>query len=89
MEPVLLLFTYIAVRLSVPLSVIFPYIRDHDCISFEAREEAARVAEDAMNHFETDRCSDSDGFLTRHSSREYGYHEQFSCFRSGPERCYE
>ena len=41
------------------------------------------------NHFETGRCSDSDGFSARHSSREYGYYEQFRGFRSGPERRYE
>ena len=40
-------------------------------------------------HFETGRCSDSDGFSARHSSREYGYYEQFRGFRSGPERHYE
>ena len=45
---------------------------------------AARVAEEAKNHFETGRCSDSDGFSARHSSREYGYYEQFRGFRSGP-----
>ena len=58
-----------------------------------SREEAARVAEEAKNHFETGtctcRCSDSDGFSARHSSREYGYYEQFRGFRSGPERRYE
>ena len=42
------------------------------------------VAEEAKNHFETGRCSDSDGFSARHSSREYGYYEQFRGFRSGP-----
>ena len=41
-----------------------------------SRGEAARVAEEAKNHFETGRCSDSDGFSARHSSREYGYYEQ-------------
>ena len=54
-----------------------------------SRVEAARVAEEAKNHFETGRCSDSDGFSARHSSREYGYYEQFRGFRSGPERRYE
>ena len=54
-----------------------------------SREEAARVAEEAKNHFETGRRSDSDGFSARHSSREYGYYEQFRGFRSGPERRYE
>ena len=49
-----------------------------------SRGEAARsrVAEEAKNHFETGRCSDSDGFSARHSSREYGYYEQFRGFRS-------
>ena len=46
-----------------------------------SRVEAARVAEEAKNHFETGRCSDSDGFSARHSSREYGYYEQFRGFR--------
>ena len=56
-----------------------------------SRGEAARVAEEAKNHFETGRCSDSDGFSARHSSREYmyGYYEQFRGFRSGSERRYE
>ena len=54
-----------------------------------SRGEAARVAEEAKNHFETGRCSDGDGFSARHSSREYGYYEQFRGFRSGPERHYE
>ena len=54
-----------------------------------SRGESARVAEEAKNHFETGRCSDSDGFSARHSSREYGYYEQFRGFRSGPERHYE
>ena len=56
-----------------------------------SRGEAARVTEEAKNHFETGRCSDSDGFSARHSSREYGYYEQFrgSTCRSGPERHYE
>ena len=45
-----------------------------------SRVEAARV--------ETGRCSDCDGFSARHSSREYGYYEQFRGFRSGPERHY-
>ena len=59
-------------------------------IAFCSRVEAARVAEEAKNHFETGRCSDSDGFSARHhSSREYGYYEQFRGFRSGPERRYE
>ena len=47
-----------------------------------SRGETARVAEEAKNHFETGRCSDDDGFSARHSSREYGYHEQFRGFRS-------
>ena len=44
-----------------------------------SRGEAARVAEEAKNHFLTgrSRSSDSDGFSARHSSREYGYYEQF------------
>ena len=54
-----------------------------------SRGELARVAEEAKNHFETGRCSNSDGFSARHSSREYGYYEQFRGFRSGPERRYE
>ena len=54
-----------------------------------SRGEAARVAEEAKNHFETGRCFDSDGFSARHSSREYGYYEQFRGSRSGPERHYE
>ena len=55
-----------------------------------SRGEAARVAEEAKNHFETGRCSDSDGFSARHSSREYAYYEQFRGFRrSGPEQHYE
>ena len=54
-----------------------------------SRGEAARVAEEAKNHFETGRCSDSDGFSARHSSREHGYYEQFRGSRSGPERHYE
>ena len=54
-----------------------------------SRGEAARVAEEAKNHFGTGRCSDGDGFSARHSSREYGYYEQFRGFRSGPERRYE
>ena len=54
-----------------------------------SRGEAARVAEEAKNHFETGRCSDGDGFSARHSSREHGYYEQFRGFRSGPERHYE
>ena len=33
--------------------------------------------------------SDSDGFSARHSSREYGYYEQFRGSRSGPEWRYE
>ena len=53
-----------------------------------SRVEAARVAEEAKNHFETGRCSDSDGFSARHSSREYGYYEQFRGFRR-PERRYD
>ena len=61
--------------------------KDHDCTLFGARRgEAARVAEEAKNCFETGRCSDSDGFSARHSSREYGYYEHFRGFRSGPER---
>ena len=50
-----------------------------------SRVEAARVAEEAKNHFETGRCSDSEEFW----AREYGYYEQFRGFRSGPERHYE
>ena len=41
-------------------------------VHVHAPGEAARVAEEAKNHFETGRCSDSDGFSARHSSREYG-----------------
>ena len=51
-----------------------------------SREEAARVSEEAKSHFETGRCSEGNGFSARHSSREYGYYEQFRGFRSGPER---
>ena len=63
-----------------------------------SRVEAARVAEDAKNHYESGGgCSNCDGFSARHSSREYGYneqvrgfrsgyYEQFRGFRSGPER---
>ena len=58
-------------------------------LDLHVASEAARVAEEAKNHFETGRCSDSDGFSARHSSREYGYYEQFRGFRSGPERRYE
>ena len=39
--------------------------------------EAARVAEDAENHYESGGCSNGDGFSARHSSREHGYYEQF------------
>ena len=39
-----------------------------------SRVEAARVAEDAKNHYESGGCSNGDGFLARHSSREYGYY---------------
>ena len=54
------------------------------------RVEAARVAEvDAKNHYESGGCSNGDGFSARHSSREYGYYEQFRGFKSGPERHYE
>ena len=38
-----------------------------------SRGEAARVAEDAKNHYESGGCSNGDGFSARHSSREYGY----------------
>ena len=38
-----------------------------------SRVEAARVAEDAKNHYESGGCSNGDGFSARHSSREYGY----------------
>ena len=56
-----------------------------------SKEEAAtcRVAEEAKSHFETGRCSEGNGFSARHSSREYGYYEQFRGFRSGPEHHYE
>ena len=53
-----------------------------------SRVEAARVAEDAKNHYESGGCSNGDGFSARHSSREYGHYEQFRGFRSGPERRY-
>ena len=85
------MYTFTVGLLLVPLPAVSLYIRDHDCTLFEAREERllARVAEEAKNHFETGRCSDSDGFSARHSSREYGYYEQFRGFRSGPEQHYE
>ena len=35
-----------------------------------SRVEAARVAEESKSHFEAGRCSDSNGFSARHSSRE-------------------
>ena len=54
-----------------------------------SRVEAARVAEESKSHFEAGRCSDSNGFSARHSSREYGYYEQFRGSRSGPERSYD
>ena len=54
-----------------------------------SRVEAARVAEESKSHFETGRCSDNNGFSARHSSREYGYYEQFRGSRSGPERSYD
>jgi hypothetical protein len=54
-----------------------------------SREEAARVSEEAKSHFETGRCSEGNGFSARHSSREYGYYEQFRGFRSGSERPYQ
>ena len=76
----------------MPLPAVSLYTtRDRDCTLFEDREERllARVAEEAKNHFETGRCSDGDGFSARHSSREYGYYEQFRGFRSGPEWHYE
>ena len=53
------------------------------------KEEAARVAEEAKNHFESGRQTDGNGFSARHSRREYGYYEQFRGSRSGPERHYE
>ena len=59
-----------------PLPEAFPFIRDRG-----SRNEAARVAEEAKNHFETGRCSDSDGFSARHSSREYSYYEQCRGFQ--------
>ena len=40
-----------------------------------SKEEAARVAEKAKSHVETG--SEGNGFSARHSSREYGYYEQF------------
>ena len=43
------------------------------------------MSEEAKSHFETGRCSEGDGFSARHSSREYGYYEQFRGFRSGPD----
>ena len=56
-----------------------------------SRDEAARVAEEAKNHFETGGCFSGNGFSARYSSREYGHYEQFRSrgFRSGPERHYE
>ena len=56
-----------------------------------SRGEAARVAEDAKNQYESGGRSNSDGFSARHSSREYGYmyyeqFMQFRGFRSDPER---
>ena len=39
------------------------------------KEEAARVAEEAKNHFESGRQTDGNGFSARHSRREYGYYE--------------
>ena len=48
-----------------------------------------RVAEEAKSHFKTGRCSEGNGFSARHSSREYGYYEQFRGFGSGPEYHYE
>ena len=45
-----------------------------------SRNEAARVAEEAKNHFETGGCSSSDGFSARHSNREYGNYEQLRGF---------
>ena len=38
-----------------------------------SRVEAARVAEDAKNHYESGGCSDGDGFSARQSSREHGF----------------
>ena len=54
-----------------------------------SKEEAARVAEEAKNHFESGRQTDGNGFSARHSRREYGHYEQFRGSRSGPERHYE
>ena len=54
-----------------------------------SKEEVARVAGEAKSHFETGRCSEGNGFSARHSSREYGYYDQFRGFRSGPEYHYE
>ena len=50
------------------------------------KEEAARVAEEAKNHFESGRQTDGNGFSARHSRRVYGQHRGS---RSGPERHYE
>ena len=44
---------------------------------------------EAKSHFETRRCSEGNGFSARHSSREYGYYEQFRGYRSSPEYHYE
>ena len=41
------------------------------------KEEAARVAEEAKNHFESGRQPDGNSFSARHSRREYEYYEQF------------
>ena len=79
--------THIVERLQVSLPAVSPFTRDHDCILSEAREER-QLGSQRMQRiiFETGRCFDSDGFSARHSSREYGYYEQFRGFRSGPER---
>ena len=53
------------------------------------RVEAARVAEDAKNHYESGGCSNGDGFSARQSRIRLLLYEQFRGFRSGPERHYE
>ena len=90
MEHILSPCTFIDERLLAPLPAVSLF-RKRSRLHFvrDSRGEAARVAEEAKNHFETGRCSDSDGFSARHSSREYGNYEQFRGFRSGPERRFE
>ena len=74
-------YTCIVERLPMPLIEIYPCTRGHDCILVGAgsRVEAARVTEDAKNHYGSGGCSNGDGFSARQSSRECmcGYYEQF------------